>query len=304
LSKTITNLSGYINILKTLRNEVEPGAVFLFRGQDKIYKTPMPKCFRNEGHRESEREMLLRLISKSPNEFQNDTFAFDQLVRAQHYGIPTRLLDLTTNPLTALFFALSNSPTDRGHVLIYKIQERQCKFFNSDSVSCLANLAQLTESERVALGKAASKAAREVFPKFNPSPSKLKREFPDLYPSFIESFNETQISRRLVQFIKKEKPYFDNRIDPITLFSVFAVLPKQSNSRISAQSGAFFLFGLSRLSSDKVNERLSKEVQIAFEKKASLMEELSAIGINSSTVYPELDKIAEAISERARNQQT
>lgn len=48
------------------------------------------------------------------NERYPDWFAF-----AQHQGIPTRLLDVTKNPLVALYFACKSSPDEDGYLFLY-----------------------------------------------------------------------------------------------------------------------------------------------------------------------------------------
>lgn len=49
--------------------------------------------------------MIEKAISRVPDEFTNCNTAFDELTKLQHYGLPTRLLDVTMNPLVALYFA-------------------------------------------------------------------------------------------------------------------------------------------------------------------------------------------------------
>lgn len=43
---------------------------------------------------------------------------WDWLFLMQHYGVPTRLLDWTENPLVALYFAASSSPDQDGHLWV------------------------------------------------------------------------------------------------------------------------------------------------------------------------------------------
>src|SRR5438067_1338092 len=76
---------------------------------------------------------------------------FDRLVRMQHFGLPTRLLDVSLNALVALYFAADTGPGGAaadGVVMGFSIPEEREKYFDSDCVSCLAHLANMTHREK------------------------------------------------------------------------------------------------------------------------------------------------------------
>lgn len=61
-------------------------------------------------------------------------------MKLQHYGCKTRLLDLTTNALVALYFACHEKKHHRtnGELIILDIPNDQIKYFDSDTVAILS----------------------------------------------------------------------------------------------------------------------------------------------------------------------
>lgn len=246
-----------------------------YRGHSDSTWRVSPSLFRqNPDVSEFEHELIREMISLYPHEFTHDVTMFDRLVRLQHYGLPTRLLDVTRNPLVALFFAVSDLDcTEKdGAVLIFTTPTDRCKFYDSDVVSCMANLANLKAGERASLME--SKATS------------------------ISEFSKIHANDRLVQFIRAEKPYFQPRIKKVDLFRPVFVTAKRSNQRMAAQSGCFIIYGLPADEGPeyKRNIKVDKLI-IPHQIKTDLQRRLQSIGIEISTLFPEIDKAGGRILE-------
>jgi hypothetical protein len=79
------------------------GVQRFYRGVTKLIGVVNPSVFRSELRRRNEKLMFDQLLAMNPSDFVGDSTTLDKLVRMQHHGLPTRLLDITANPLMALF---------------------------------------------------------------------------------------------------------------------------------------------------------------------------------------------------------
>jgi hypothetical protein len=67
--------------------------------------------------------MFREYILRNPNEFEHEKTTFEKLVKMQHYSLPTRLLDITSNALVGLFFAVQKNNNCDGELIIFGVPD-------------------------------------------------------------------------------------------------------------------------------------------------------------------------------------
>jgi hypothetical protein len=116
----IRNLSDFFGVFHSL---LEPGKTFWFRGHSAVEYTLAPSALRYRTKVERDRALALVIdlkrfagmrLARPPE--PEDHLGWMQV--AQHYGLPTRLLDWTQNAAVALYFACWEKPNSDGLVAV------------------------------------------------------------------------------------------------------------------------------------------------------------------------------------------
>lgn len=265
---TIKKLSTFIGHISEIDKKVDH--TLFFRGHSDISFQAQPSIFRGipgsdtaAKYIDKENQLFHDIIMSCPEDFTNCSSAFDYLVKMQHYGLPTRLLDITSNPLVALYFACSAGLEKSGEVILYQVPDNDIKLYNSDTVSVISNLA------------------------------KLNSDF---------DINKVIDRKRYLHMIKAEKAYFEDIIVERDLHRVICVKPKLDNKRIIKQSGAFLLFGMgsgvgyqkdtpAKIPNEFHSASINR-IKISGSAKVKIIEELKSVAISEATLFPEIDSVA------------
>ncbi|TLN01090.1 FRG domain-containing protein [bacterium] len=188
---------------------------------------------------------------------------FEWLFLMQHHGVPTRLLDWTTNALVALYFAL--------------------EYLGAESTTCAEDAASefLKGDDLRGDGMAI----------FCINPKKINNELHGIqYPVDVAADAETW-----APFVRP------TNASELNTYAPLCILAPHISPRIRAQSGTFTLHGSNIWSLDyySVLQPLIHKIFIPYSSAIAIKDDISSLGFTPSFIYPDLD----GLSQEIRNQE-
>lgn len=292
----IDSVSSFIEKIKQVKEmkESEDGTSteLYFRGQETEFWDIEPSIFRDD-MLSIEHKLMQIPLQKSPTEFRDLNSMFDIMTKYQHYGMCTRLLDLTTNPLVALYFACKKHGMEKyvtedcdvekePYGIIYYAD----KYYPSQSTDIEVQIV--------------SALASYDLEKENTLLEVLERLY---YDQIIDEKTKSNWLKNYGEFVK-------------IIQNNYMVMPTYTNERLRKQSGVFLLTSLFSFNKEyeveksviskakgKLREEFNDECfYISGENKEAILKELDLYNINEATLFPELEHQLSYIKYANRNQ--
>ena len=265
----ISHVSQLIEFIETNQSKYIRNQHFLYRGESRIDYTLLPSVYRMDNGRDvylsktTELHILNDYMTEAASyiNLPPDDF-FRWLQYAQHFGAPTRLLDWTSNPLVALYFACTSNKNEDGRIYV----------LNS------VGFHYLTDEKNKMDGKLILEEAMKMI-----KSSEKTFEYPALFkPYYFDKRMSAQSSQFMVWGYRKE---------PLNCMI--------NELEISGRKQEFVKEEIAPGVKIETSEEISVlfEIHIKGDKK-TILRELDWLGVNQASLFPGLDGIGRAVEWR------
>lgn len=281
-------LDDYIIAINKMRKQVqeEEGAGsdnqhFFFRGQANEAWDIIPGIFRG-GMLAFEGALIQTAFLRNPSDFRGLGSNFERLTKLQHYGLPTRLLDVTSNPLVALYFAC------QPHKEYVATEADEREYSEETDGAVFFQRAYCKGYDELEIMLHAHIAGMDIHGDMTLEYLLDNLEEHGIYTSKAATKCREMNYRSLIEILQNN--YF--------------VVSNLNNDRLIRQSGAFLVCGQYNIIIDendrgrsvlqKANGGLRSEFDetyfyIPVNKKKAILDELDFYNINEGALFPELE---------------
>jgi hypothetical protein len=276
----INSVSEYINKCFSIPKLKKSDTRIFYRGVNRIIRENphIPSLYYPPNQFWKHEDTIFNeVVSLFPEEMLAQPLTIEKLFIMRHYGFPTRILDISTNPLVDLFFACfankgqEDTQKKDGIVYVYAVPEEEIKFCDSDTVTILANLCKMPNDFSV----------------------------PDIADE--KKFNEHYQIKDLLHRIHEDFPGYLPVIQKETFQETVCLRPRMNNPRIVRQQGYFFLFGIDgkkEKCAKLKNDWIKDPIVIPADCKKPILNELADMGYDEGFFYPDFEHVNNVLRTR------
>lgn len=291
MNLTITNITQLFEILNKLSSSYPQRPTespFIYRGvsdnsfslipsifrqvEDQIEDDDFQQPIKNDNYlaHSTEKTILQDFITQASG-YIKDVLKDDYLhwaEYAQHFGAPTRLLDWTSNPLVAMFFAcINNKNNDTALWILHKENYYNYRIKHS----------KYSNEEKEIINKLSD---QELFNSFFDDKNKMDLKYPLIYkPYYVDSRMEVQSS--VFMFWGTYQEPLENMVT-------------KENYLVFQDPIRGVVYG------EKETQELLLKLIIPKSSKQSVIRQLEMLGINYKTLFPGIDGIGKYIEHKYR----